>query len=629
MDSPSESGTNQKNGSPDQYAPLDDKQQLILEGGTSQGSEVSPLQMESEGKSQTPEGLKVIVISSIVFAIAVTVALIATIYFGPPQVPPVGAVASDIKVCSDIGARMMEELDGGAVDGAVATAFCLGVVNGHTSGIGGGGFMVIRDNAKKAVEVFNFREQAPQAASVDMFTTDKASIIGSLSVAIPGEVRGLESVHEKYGLLKWKDVIQPSIDLANEGFVVSKSLDTAIQANLDKIRASEGLKRIYFNGNTPIKGGETLKRPDLAKTLQLIADEGAAAFYTGELAKQIVSTMVNTGGLINAQDLEDYTVLVEKPLITTTTVHNITIEAPQAPAAGPLVLNAINILESYGLGKDNQSDPQYYHRLAEALKFAYAQKGFLGDPAVEPDVDNRTSKIIDKQFAETLASYITNVTHPTNYYLDKVGNPPLGPDNTGGTHFSVIGPDEYMVSVSTSINSAFGSGIVVNHTGIILNNHMDDFDKNTPENKNSYNLIAPGKRPQSNMAPLIVHSGRRPCGLRSAVGGENGTSIISGNVGVVVNMVAFGMSLEESIEEPRLHSNLPRNIVFFQQNFNASILADLKSRGHELELNDQGINFVNAVMKKNETVAGHSDDGKEGFNTKENQATVFDPNAEN
>lgn len=562
-------------------------------------------------------GLRIIVISAFVFSVVITIALILSIYLGPPQIGANAAVATDVEECSQIGLDMIEK-GGNAMDATVAAMFCVGVVNAESSGLGGGGFMLVHDHKTMKSEVFDFRETAPSAATPDMFRNDRTKTrVGGLSVGVPGELKGMYTAHQKYGKLKWKAVVEPSAELARKGFRMTGHTENVFNSerfDLNKFMTSR-LAQFYTTseGNRK-KVGEYIWRSDLASTLDRIAENGIDDFYSGGLADDILKEVTNddTPGILSKSDLAGYQVKTRETV--STTYHDYTIESVPAPGSGPVLLSIMNILEGYDLKRDNES----YHRILEAFKFGYANKMKLADPikGIRAQVNNATKYMISKDEANRIRNKTAaiNKTMDFSFYGNLVGLP----EDKGTSHIAVIDPAELVVSVTTTINDWFGS-MVLTSSGILLNNEMADFS--LPSEGNKLNEIEPGKRPLSSMVPTVVYKTDHACGLRMVIGAANGSRIITGVAETLINNLTFGMDLEAAIKSPRIHNQLTPDpkVVEAEENFPAGILEDMKSRGHKVVMTTDGLSVVNGVCKIKDTIEAYSDLRKPGA-----KAELFD-----
>ncbi|XP_053375774.1 glutathione hydrolase 1 proenzyme-like [Mercenaria mercenaria] len=554
-------------------------------------------------------GLRIIVISAFVFSVVITVALILSIYLGPPQIGANSAVATGIEECSNVGLQMLEK-GGNAVDAAVASMFCMGVINAEISGLGGGGFMLVHDHKIEKSEVFDFRETAPAGVKSSIYKADNSRMkLGATSVAVPGELMGMEKAHTKYGKLAWKYVVAPAADIARNGFKMTGHTDMVFKSpKFREVDFMESKLADFYTlpDGTLKKEGDTIVRPDLAATLDKIAAEGSDRFYHGSIANDIVkeiSINADIPGALSRDDLAGYTVEVRD--VVKTTYHGYTIESVPAPGSGPVVLSIMNFLESYSLKQNEES----YHRILEAFKFGYAQRELLGDPKFNSAVIyNATKVMISKEESTRLRNMTSNVTMDAGFYGKLVGLP----EDKGTAHISVIDTAELMVSVTTTINDWFGS-MVLTDSGILLNNEMADFNK--PGEGSVLNEIYPGKRPLSSMSPTVVYETGHLCGLRMVCGAANGTRIITGIAQTLLNNLTFGMTLEKAVSSPRIHSQLQNpdaRVVEAEEGYPQKILDGLAKMGHVIQKTDKEQSIVNAVLKIKDDIEAVTDDRKKG-----------------
>ncbi|KAK9760582.1 hypothetical protein K7432_015257 [Basidiobolus ranarum] len=429
-----------------------------------------------------------------------------------------GAVAADSQICSEAGVQILKS-NGNAVDAAIATALCLGTVNSFSSGIGGGGFMTIR-TSNGTVDFINFRETAPAGASTEMFKNKPdASQVGGLSIGVPGEIRGFELAHKKYGRISWDKLFQPAIRLSRNGFPATEQLAIKLKFYKDLILKNPAFREIYAPRGDVLKVGELVKRSRFADTLEEIAMNGPDAFYKGKIANFIVSAIQNAGGIITLDDLSSYQAVSKPPLVGYYRGHKV-IAAPP-PASGSVVLSVLNTLEGYDLPTDKLSDLNL-HRVIESFKYGYAQRTSLGDP----DFANTTAKISEMLSKDQGALRRHNIsdtrTFPVEYYHPSYQHK----DTPGTTHLSTMDKEGGAVALTTTINLEFGSKVLDHETGIVFNNDMDDFS--SPGLVNAFgilpspdNFIQPGKRPLSSMSPTIVETDGYP----SLAVGASGASI--------------------------------------------------------------------------------------------------------
>ncbi|KAF8906563.1 gamma-glutamyltranspeptidase [Gymnopilus junonius] len=504
-----------------------------------------------------------------------------------------GAVASENKRCSDIGVNALKE-GGNAVDAAVATTFCIGVVNMFSSGIGGGGFMTIRipsrglKNTNSEVYTIDFRERAPSLANTTMYISDpRASRFGGLAVGVPGEVRGLEEAHRRWGSLPWKRLIEPSITLAR-GWEVDKELGRRIPWFAGLFLTNPDWTSIFAPNGRLLREGEIIRRTNLSITLTKIAEEGAKAFYTGSIADSIVRKVRLEGGILSHEDLKNYTVKVERALEGT--YRNKKIYTTHAPTSGPVLLHMLNLIEKYDMKEMNSLN---VHRLLEVMKFGFAARTRVSDPNFT-NLTERIDEIPLKLFADKIFPNITDdQTHPPEYY-----NPTFDVETDHGTsHTSIVDKNGLAVALTSTVNLVFGSQVLDPVTGIIFNDEMDDFS--TPGTPNAFglwpspfNYPEPGKRPLSSTAPTIIENADGSFHL--AIGGSGGSRIFPSIFQVLLNL-DWGMDISQAIEFGRLHDQLYPLVVDADDVYPPEILQDLQNLGHNVTIYD--INRVAAVIQ--------------------------------
>ncbi|XP_026440334.1 glutathione hydrolase 3-like [Papaver somniferum] len=477
-----------------------------------------------------------------------------------------GVVAADDGRCSDIGRNMLIR-GGHAVDAAVATCLCLGVVYPMSSGIGGGAFMVVLNSSNSKAQAFNSRETAPKLASKDMYEkniTWKSK--GASSMGVPGEIAGLHVAWSIYGKLNWSDLFQPAIKLARDGFVVSHFLGLGINKSREMIESdSNGLRRVFMPNGRLLQAGDTSYNRKLADTLETLAKEGPSAFYNGDLGKNFVKDVQAAQGIVTEEDLRNYVVNITD--VVTTNVMGFTILGMPVPSTGILGISMVlNILSDYGPKLEFIKTPLGLHRLIEALKHMLAYRMNLGDPYFV-DIKKYQDNMLCPSFAAKIREKIKDdTTLPTNDYLPQWEQL----DDHGTTHFSIVDKHRNVVSMTATINHYFGAGVLSPSTGIILNNQMDDFsapnDKFDKEGKRKFppapsNYIEGNKRPLSSMSPLIILKEDQLVGVLGASGGIN---IIPAVIQVLLNHFINKMDPLSAVKQPRVYHKVVPNEVLYE-----------------------------------------------------------------
>ncbi|KAK3728893.1 hypothetical protein QZH41_010184 [Actinostola sp. cb2023] len=523
---------------------------------------------------------------------------------GPPDAEgpyQEAVVAADAGKCSEVGRDIMKR-NGSAVDAAVASLFCVGVLNMHSAGIGGGGFIVVYNRSNKYTEMFDFREEAPGKTHRDMYVNSSlSSRVGASASGVPGEVKGFHAIWKKYGRLPWKDIVQPSINMAKNGLQIGSNLYYAMTRKSVKklILKDPGLRELLVNEKGELRQlGEVIKMPKLARTLERISDD-PEDFYSGELAKEIVSEVEAAGGIITLQDMKNYEVKIRKTLVSTLGEYKWYSAAP--PGSGAVMGLILNILKGYNMTasarKDTNTSILTYHRIVEAFKFAYAYRALLGDP----DYVNLTgvlTNITDPDFGEALRLKIydnktfTDYRHYGNYYSA----------NDGGTsHMSLLAPNGDAVSATTTINLFFGGKFRGTKTGIMWNNEMDDFS--IPNKPNAFgvlpspaNFANPRKRPLSSMSPSIFVD--KNGDVRMVAGASGGTKITTATSLAVMNYLWFNRTLPQSVVDPRLHHQLMPMVIRIDRDYPLPqpIIDGLIRLGHPVK-KQSGFAVVQAVAK--------------------------------
>ena len=477
---------------------------------------------------------------------------------------PSAAVAADEARCSQIGADVLAE-NGTAVDAAVATALCLGVVHPHSSGIGGGTFILIFNNATGAAEVIDARETAPASARTDMYVgAPSAALIGGAAVAVPGELAGLYLAWQRHGKLPWSRLVTPAALLA-DGFAVGQQLAVAIAANRADIAKNAALAAYLMPRGVPLLEGEIATNRALAATLRAVAAAGPrAALYTGARAASLASDIRAAGGNLSVADLGDYAAVIRSPLRADTELGVTLLGAPPPSSGGLGLIFLANFIGGYALPWTGAGELRW-HRLVEGFKHSFAARMALGDP-MDPFVRNNSaaiSSLLSPAFADSLRGVTRdNATQPAVNYGGALNPLRNGsgwlPDDRGTTHLSVVDAQRNAVALTSTINTGFGSKVLSPSTGILLNNEMDDFS--SPGQPNAYglapsqaNFIRPGKRPLSSMSPTVVLQDGK---LRAVLGASGGPRIITATAQALLRVLALGQDAGAAVAAPRLHHQL-------------------------------------------------------------------------
>lgn len=491
-----------------------------------------------------------------------------------------GMVASAHPLASQVGVDILEA-GGNAIDAAVAVGFALGVVEPNASGIGGGGLMLIWFADSGEVVFIDSRETAPAAATADMFELDdRGKVIpdargfnpvvhGGRSVAVPGEVAGLLTALDRFGSMSRIQVMRPAIDYAQQGITVSPVLAGIITENYEAISSFPASEKIYLNDGFPKEAGDTLRNPDLANTLGLIALEGRDAFYHGPVAQSIVDAVQADGGLMTMEDLADYDVSIREPVTSSYRGFEI-ISAPPPSSGGTHVIELLNIMENFDVEKMGLNTPRSIHAWAEAMKLMYADRAqFMGDSDfIEVPIDG----LISKQYARDQFARID-----MNSVMDGPANgDPWTVESGSTTHFSVVDSQGNMVAYTKTINHFFASGITTPGTGIVLNDQMDDFDKR-PGHANS---IAGGKRPLSSMSPTLLLEDGKPF---ATIGSPGGSRIITTVAMLISDLIDFEMDIQSAINTPRIN-NYQSGPLKMEARIPVDVQNELLQMGHELDI---------------------------------------------
>ena len=497
-----------------------------------------------------------------------------------------GVVVSVAPIASRVGCDVLRN-GGNAVDAAVATAFALAVVWPEAGNIGGGGFMMVRPGGDGTAPVFvDYRETAPAAVKADTFAAAPSDY---LMAGTPGTVRGLRMACERYGSGKmtWAVLVWPAVELAEQGFVVDKALATSLNSGLRNTAAFPEFRRVYGKPDgSAWKEGDRLALPDLAQTLKLIAEKGPAGFYEGPTADKIVAEMKAGGGLIAADDLKAYQAVVRQPI--TGSFKGYTIHAPPPPSSGGVaMLQILGMLDRFDLKPADRWNPRTVHLLVEATRRAFAERAqFLGDPGF---AEVPLAELLDPAHVREMGKSIDPAKATKSE--DVAGPIPIAPDGGGQTtHFSVVDAAGMAVANTYTLEESFGGKIVVKGAGFLLNNELGDFNRRpgvtdrTGRIGTLPNQATGGKRPLSSMTPTIVTKDGK---LVLVTGSPGGRTIINTVTQVVLNRLAFDMSLRDAVDAPRLHHQWLPDAIRMESSLAAKhpeVVDALKAMGHQTAL---------------------------------------------
>lgn len=482
-----------------------------------------------------------------------------------------GMVVSSHYLGSQVGDDILRQ-GGNAVDAAVATAFALAVTLPAAGNIGGGGFLVYH-GADGTVTAFNFREKAPLAATETMYLDengeirDNANHEGLLSVGVPGTVAGLWKAHQRLGKLPWADLVQPAVDLAENGFPSTWAMQgylRSLQGRSNPLYAATK-QALLKNGADRYEPGELWKQPDLAATLKRIRDHGHDGFYAGETARLVADFMRAHGGLITEEDLAAYQADEQPPIHGTYRGYDVYAMSPPS-SGGVALVEMLNILEGFDLETIGHNSANYLHLLTEAMRRAYADRAeHLGDPKFNPHMP--VDQLISKAHADELRATI-DPYHASESDSSAFNNAYLAYESEETTHFSVVDAEGNAVSMTYTLEYGYGSGIVVEGAGFLLNNEMGDFNP-IPGRTTSTgligtppNVVAPQKQMLSSMTPTIVARDGKPV---LVIGTPGGRTIINTVLQVVLNVIDHGMDVAEAVEAPRIHHQWLPDVTFFER----------------------------------------------------------------
>lgn len=531
-----------------------------------------------------------------------------------------GMVATAHPLASEIGADVLKK-GGNAIDAAVAIQFALNVTEPMMSGIGGGGFMMVYDGKTKDTTIIDSRERAPAGATPDMFLDENGKAIPfserstkGTAVGVPGTLKGLEAALDKWGTRSMKQLITPSIKLAEKGFPIDSVLADAISNYQEKLSRTAA-KDVFLPNGEPLKEGDTLIQKDLAKTFKLIRSKGTDAFYEGKLAKALSDTVQNFGGSMTEKDLENYDITIDEPIWGDYQGYQIATTPPPS-SGGIFLLQMLKILDDFNLSQYHVRSWEKYQLLAETMHLSYADRAsYAGDPEfvnvplkglLHPDYIKERQQLINVdqvnkkpkagdpwKYQEGSANY-KQVEQPK----DKVEGQT--------THFTVADRWGNVVSYTTTIEQLFGTGIMVPDYGVILNNELTDFDA-VPGGANE---VQPNKRPLSSMTPTILFKDDKPV---LTVGSPGGATIISSVLQTILYHIEYGMELKAAVEEPRIYTN-SMSSYRYEDGVPEDVLSKLNGMGHKFGKSPVEIGNVQSISidHENGSFKGVADSSRNG-----------------
>jgi gamma-glutamyltranspeptidase/glutathione hydrolase len=495
-----------------------------------------------------------------------------------------GMVVAQEPLAADVGVTVLKS-GGNAVDAAVAVGFALAVTHPFAGNIGGGGFMLIR-MADGRTTFIDFREKAPHKATRNMYLDadgkmTRDSLIGWRAAGVPGTVRGLELAQKKYGKQSWAELVQPAIELASNGFPVSHAMMQSLRYSAESLSQYPDSKLIFLKDGAFYDWNEILRQPDLARTLERIAHQGAKDFYEGETARIIAREMEKNGGPITLEDLREYQAVERKPLEGDYKGYHV-ITSPPSSSGGVGILQMLGMLDGTGYEKTGAGSATTYHYLAEVMRRFYADRNeYLGDPDF---VKNPIAALLDGAYIRKRRDSIDPIQATPSDQISP--GLPAGKESTETTHYTIADEQGNVVAVTYTLNAGYGSAVTVPGAGFLLNDEMDDF-AGKPGSPNLFglvqgeaNAIAPGKRPLSSMVPTIVLKDGKPF---LALGAPGGSRIITAVLQVMLNVMDFGMNIQDAIDFPRVHHQWKPDRLDIERGISPDTITLLKKSGYHIE----------------------------------------------
>lgn len=496
-----------------------------------------------------------------------------------------GMVVAQEPLAADVGVAVLKS-GGNAVDAAVAVGFALAVTYPYAGNLGGGGFMLIR-MADGRTTFIDFREKAPRKATHDMYldasgNATKDSVLGWRAPGVPGTVRGLELALKKYGTKPWAELLQPAVHLASSGFPISYPQMRSFKASADGLSQFPESKRIFLKDGAFYDWNENFQQPELARTLERIARHGAKEFYEGETAHILAHEMEKSGGLITLDDLREYQAVERKPLEGDYHGYHV-ITSPPPSSGGVGILQMLGMLDGTGYEKSRAGSATGYHYLAEVMRRYYADRNeYLGDPDF---VKDPITAMLDPAYIRGRRDSIDPVNATPSDQI-RPGLPAGAAEGSDTTHYSIADEQGNVIAVTYTLNAGYGSKVTVPGLGFLLNDEMDDFAAK-PGTPNMFGLvqgeansIAPGHRPLSSMAPTIVLKDGKPF---LVLGAPGGSMIITAVLQVMLNVMDFGMNVQDAIDFPRVHHQWKPDTLGIERGVSPDTIALLKKAGYSIE----------------------------------------------
>ncbi len=544
----------------------------------------------------------------------------AAIYSSLDRFHPVfaaqGMVASQEALATQIGVEILKQ-GGNAVDAAVAVGFALAVTLPRAGNLGGGGFMIVHLAQTGETVAIDYREKAPLGSDRDMYLDEEGNVSNILSrfhrlaVGVPGTVAGMALALEKYGSMSLNQVIEPAIELAEKGIIVTPDLSDSLKNLSDRLAQWPSTKKIFYKADgSNFEPGETLIQADLANSLKLVAEQGPNAFYQGEIGEKIVAEIQADGGVMTMQDLNDYQAVIREPVRGNYRGHEI-LSMPPPSSGGTHIVQILNILENFPISYTGHNSADTIHLMAEAMKLAYADRSeYLGDSDfAQVPIKGLTSKGYAKELSQKINRY-----HAAAAEDVKPGNPsPYESNET--THYSVVDKQGNAVSNTYTINFSYGTGLVAEGTGILLNNEMDDFSAK-PGVPNAYGLIGgdanaiePSKRPLSSMSPTIVLKDGK---LFLVTGSPGGSRIITTTLQVIMNVIDHDMNVAEATNAARIHHQWLPDEIRVEKGLSKDTVEELVEKGHKVKIKNAMGSTQSIMLTEQGYKLGASDPRRSG-----------------